>query len=135
MQSLNKKFLLVCTTLALIFCLLPTFVFAQALENPLGTSPELVDPRAIIGNIIRAILGIVGSLALLVFIFGGLTWVTSAGSAEKVKKGKDMMMWAALGLAIIFFSYALVRFVIGAVAGPSVETGPGAQVDTGQGQQ
>lgn len=86
---------------------------SEGLPNPLGTGN--VDPRAIIGNIIKAILGIVGSLALAVFIFGGFTWVTSGGNEEKIKKGKDMIVWASLGLAVIFASYALVRFVIEAV--------------------
>lgn len=83
------------------------------LPNPLG----YVNPQDIIGNVIKAILGLVGSLALLAFIYGGFLWVTSAGNDEKVKKGKDVIMWSAFGLAVIFASYALVNFVIGAVTG------------------
>ncbi len=124
---MSKKIILfgLIIIISLVF-LLPSLVLAQMtgendpgsgsdLPNPLGD--KNVDPRVIIGNIIRAILGIVGSLALAVFIFGGFTWITSAGNEEKVKKGKDMIVWASLGLVIIFFSYALVRFVIGAVTG------------------
>ncbi|NUM25654.1 MAG: hypothetical protein HUU49_03470 [Candidatus Buchananbacteria bacterium] len=88
---------------------------AEGIENPLGID----DPREIIGNVIRAILGIVGSLALAIFIFGGFTWITSAGNDEKVKKGKEMITWAAFGLVVIFLSYALVTFVIGAIVGGS----------------
>lgn len=91
----------------------PTRGSGSGLPNPLGEN----DPRAIIGNIIRAALGIVGSLALAVFIYGGFTWVISAGNDDKIKKGKDMIIWATLGLAVIFASYALVTFIIGAVAG------------------
>lgn len=83
------------------------------IDNPIGID----DPRQIIGNVIKAILGIVGSLALLMFIYGGFTWITSGGNDEKVKKGKDAIVWAALGLAIIFFSYAMVNFVITAATG------------------
>ncbi|OGY52121.1 MAG: hypothetical protein A3J59_01070 [Candidatus Buchananbacteria bacterium RIFCSPHIGHO2_02_FULL_56_16] len=86
---------------------------SSGLKNPLGES----DPRKIIGNVIKALLSVTGSLALAVFIFGGFTWVTSAGNQEKIKKGKDMILWAALGLFIIFASYALVNFVIGAATG------------------
>ena len=94
------------------FVLAPS-VQAAGLTNPLGEN----DPRKIIGNVIKALLSVTGSLALAVFIFGGFTWVTSAGSQEKIKKGKDMILWAALGLFIIFASYAMVNFVIGAVTG------------------
>ena len=79
------------------------------LENPLGNDTT---PQKLIGNVINAIMGIVGSIALLMFIFGGLTWMLSGGSSDKVKKGKDILLWSAVGLAVIFSSYALVYFVI-----------------------
>jgi hypothetical protein len=82
-----------------------------SLTNPLGSST----PQALIGKVIAAVLGIIGSLALLMFVVGGLIWMTAAGNAEKVKKGTDILMWAAIGLAVIFVSYAAVRFVINAI--------------------
>src|SRR3989344_2460155 len=95
------------------FVLAPSVQAASGLTNPLGEN----DPRKIIGNVIKALLSVTGSLALAGFIFGGFTWVTSAGSEEKIRKGKEMILWAALGLFIIFASYAMVNFVIGAVTG------------------
>lgn len=82
-----------------------------SLTNPLNTA----SPQILIGNIIKAVLGIVGSLALVMFIYGGLIWMTSSGNSEQVQKGKDILIWAALGLVIIFSSYALVKFVINAI--------------------
>ena len=84
----------------------------SCLTNPLSVNT----PQALIGKIINAVLGIVGSLALLMFVFGGLTWMTSAGSQEKVKKGRDIIVWSAIGLAIIFASYGLVRILLATVA-------------------
>lgn len=89
---------------------------ATQLHNPLGDSVN--DPRAIVGNVIRAILGIVGSLALAMFIYGGFTWVIAGGNEEKVKKGKDIIVWATFGLIVVFASYALVQFVLSALTGP-----------------
>jgi uncharacterized membrane protein YjfL (UPF0719 family) len=71
----------------------------------------------VIGNIITAVLGIVGSLALVMFIFGGLTWMTAAGNTERVTKGKNILIWATIGLIVIFTSYALVEFVIKGITG------------------
>lgn len=82
-----------------------------ALCNPLTVNT----PQELIGRIINAVLGIVGSLALLMFVYGGLTWMTSSGSQEKVKKGRDIIVWSAIGLAIIFASYGLVRILLTAV--------------------
>jgi len=83
-----------------------------SLSDPLCINNVSLTPQTLIGKVIAAALGIVGSLALLMFIYGGFTWMTSAGSAEKVTKGKGIMVWAALGLVVIFSSYALVKFVI-----------------------
>ncbi|MFA5109004.1 MAG: pilin [Patescibacteria group bacterium] len=81
------------------------------------TNPLSVDsPQALIGRIINTALGVVGSLALLMFVFGGLTWMTSSGNQEKVKKGRDIIVWSAIGLAVIFTSYALTRFVLSTVS-------------------
>lgn len=83
------------------------------LRNPLQACsvPELVS------NILKAGIGIVGSLALLVFIYGGFLWLTSGGEPGKIKEGKEAMKWAAIGLIVIFSSYALVTFVFKAFTG------------------
>lgn len=68
-----------------------------------------------IGTIIKAVLGVVGSLALVMFIYGGLLWMTAAGNTERVEKGKKTIVWAVLGLVVIFTSYALVKFILLAI--------------------
>ncbi|MBI5072057.1 hypothetical protein HZB93_04205 [Candidatus Falkowbacteria bacterium] len=78
------------------------------IKSPIGevTGPELI------GRIIKTVLGVVGALALAMFVYGGFTWLTSAGSADKIKKGKDILIWATIGLIVIFTSYTLVDFVL-----------------------
>jgi hypothetical protein len=87
------------------------------LPNPLtGTNSSDTIP-VFLGKIISAAMGILGSLALVMFIYGGITWMLSAGNPEKVKSGQQIIIWSVLGIAIIFTSYALVRFVITAISG------------------
>lgn len=78
------------------------------ITNPLNVST----PQLLIGRVINSILGVVGSLALVMFVYGGLIWMTSSGSSDQVKKGKDILIWAAVGLVIIFSAYGIIRFVI-----------------------
>ena len=85
------------------------------LVNPLGD--DVNSANTVIANIINAVLGVVGSLALVMFVFGGLTWMTAAGNNERVEKGKNILIWATIGLVIIFASYALVEFVIRGITG------------------
>jgi hypothetical protein len=102
-----KKFCIGVTTLGLV--LTPSLSFAAVtLINPIGVS----DPRLIVGNIIKAILSIVGSLALLMFVYGGVIWITSFGDAKRVDKGKTIITWTVLGLAMIAAAYVLVNAVV-----------------------
>ena len=102
-----RKTIVTLSTLGLV--LAPQLTFATViLINPIGVT----DPRAIIGNLIKAVLSIVGSLALLMFVYGGVLWITSFGESKRIEKGKTIITWAVLGLAIIAAAYVLVNAVI-----------------------
>jgi fumarate reductase subunit D len=90
-----------------------TQVEPQELPNPLGIS----DVNQFIARVINFVLGLIGSVSLLMFIYGGLTWMTSAGAADKIKKGRDIIVWSVIGLAIVFTAYIMVKFVIQSLAG------------------
>ncbi|MFA5360285.1 MAG: hypothetical protein WC349_05045 [Patescibacteria group bacterium] len=77
------------------------------LTNPIGTT----DLPTLLGKVINSIMGIIGSLALVMFIYGGAIWMLSAGNQEQVTKGKNILIWAAVGIVIIFSAYALVKLV------------------------
>ncbi len=79
-----------------------------SLTNPLGTT----DPREIIGNLIKAVLSIIGSVTLLMFVYGGVLWITSMGNDKQVAKGKAVLVWAVAGLAIIAGAYAITNAII-----------------------
>lgn len=66
-------------------------------------------------NISYVILGLTGSLALLAFIYGGVLFLFSAGSREWVEQGRRILIGAVIGLAIVFFSYTVILFVLRAL--------------------
>lgn len=73
----------------------------------LGTT----DPSAYVGRIISGLMGVLGSLTLVMFVYSGLLWMTAAGDAGKSEKARDILVWSSLGLLVIFSSYAILRFV------------------------
>ena len=83
------------------------------IDNPIGVT----DPNQIIGLVIKGFLGIAGSVALAMFVYGGLVWMTAMGTPDKVTKGKDIILWATIGLVVIFSAFALVNFVLNNVIG------------------
>ena len=105
------RFYLLSSIFYLLVFALPAY--AVSIKNPLGTE----DIPTLAGTIIKTLLGLTGSIALLMFIWGGLLWLTSAGNSEKIKKGKETLVWAAIGLAFIFSSYIIANFVIQALTG------------------
>lgn len=59
------------------------------------------------------ILGIVGSITLLMFVYGGFLFLTSSGSSEQIKKAKSVLVAAVIGLIIVFSSYLIIKFILG----------------------
>lgn len=66
------------------------------------------------------ILGIVGSLSLIMFIYGGFMFLISSGSSDKVGQAKKIIVAAVIGLIIVFSSYLIIKFVIGALGANTI---------------
>jgi len=65
----------------------------------------------IIVGIVNIILGFLGTITVLLFLYAGYLWLTSRGSADRIDQAKKIMLNATIGVGIIFVSYALVNFV------------------------
>jgi hypothetical protein len=63
-------------------------------------------------NISNWVLGIVGSVTLLFFIYGGFMFVLSGGSEERVKNGKSILLNSIIGLVIVFTSFLIIQFIM-----------------------
>ena len=89
---------------------------AQALDTGLGfgtaTGLSTQDIRVTVAKIIRAFIGILGLVALVIILYGGFLWMTSGGNEEKIEKGKQVLTNGAIGLAIIFLSLGITQFII-----------------------
>ncbi len=78
---------------------------------------SLGDVMQIFVNISVVILGLSGSIVLVMFVYGGLMWILSHGNDKMLAEGKETMSNAVIGLFIIFGAYAFVNFIIGGLAG------------------
>jgi len=70
--------------------------------------------QQLIGRMISMVLGIIGTIALIMVIFAGFLFMTAAGSPEKQKKATSILTWSALSILAIFLSYAAVSFIFDA---------------------
>ena len=71
-----------------------------------GGFPELV------GTIITGILGVSGVIFLIMVFYAGFQWLIAQGDEGKIKKSKDLMIWATFGMVVMFLAYAITLFLI-----------------------
>lgn len=73
---------------------------------------SLCDIMQLAINFGKFLLGIVGSLALLMFVYGGFMWLTSGGEASRIEAGKKILVNSVIGVGITFFAWVVVAFVV-----------------------
>jgi hypothetical protein len=62
-------------------------------------------------DIINFITRLIGTIAMVLIILGGLMMIASEGDENRIQKGKGILEAAIIGLIISLFSYVIVRFV------------------------
>lgn len=65
----------------------------------------------IISTVVKAFLGLLGIIFLVLIIYAGFEWMTAQGDEEKVTKAKDTLSRAVIGLIIITAAYSITYFV------------------------
>ncbi|MBP6005599.1 hypothetical protein KA531_01710 [Candidatus Saccharibacteria bacterium] len=70
-------------------------------------------------NVVELILVMVGIVAVLVVMYNGLMIIIGGSDPKKIEKHIQGLIWAAIGLAVVLMSYALVNFVIAGFTPPS----------------
>jgi amino acid transporter len=92
-----------------IIVLVPIIAGAETVEipNPL----KYDDPLKIIGAITGLLQMLAIAVAVIIIIIAGIQYMTSAGSEDKAKKAKNMIVYALIGVAIV----TAVNFIIGLI--------------------
>ncbi len=90
--------------------------YSVPFELPTGVGAALNHLQAgslsgLIGLIIRGALGIIGTIALLIFIYGGVLWMTARGNSSQIEKAMQTILWGGLGVVVMLSSYAIVDYI------------------------
>jgi|SRR3989344_9803 len=65
---------------------------------------------------------VVGIIAVIFIIIGGIKYVTSGGEANNITAAKNTIMYAIVGLVVVALAQLIVRFVLGRVTGDLTES-------------
>lgn len=83
-------------------------------------------------NVARLILGITGSMALLMFVYGGFMLLTSGGVEARVTTGKTIIKNAVIGIVLILTAFYIIDYAVRNLQGTRPET-PGTACYSGRG--
>lgn len=107
--------------------LLPFVAAAQDvnLEAAQSIGLSTVSLPVLVGRIIYAFLGLLGTVAAVLILYAGFIWMTSQGNDEKIKKAKSIITNAVIGLAIIMSAWAITAWIINALTEATFGSGGG----------
>ncbi|HMQ95585.1 MAG TPA: hypothetical protein PKD19_00010 [Candidatus Saccharibacteria bacterium] len=66
-------------------------------------------------TITNVLLFIVGAIAVIMIVIGGLRYVTSGGNQNAVTAAKNTILYAIIGIIVAILAYAVINFVLGSL--------------------
>ena len=81
----------------------------EGIDTAIGCLPT--DPGDFTNLLLTRGISIAAGLALMLMIFGAFSLITSAGNPDAVKKGKEIITSALIGLLFIIFSVFLLKLI------------------------
>lgn len=70
--------------------------------------------NVVIKDITNVLLFIIGAVAVIMIIIGGIRYTTSNGDSSQVTAAKNTILYGVIGVIIALLAFAIVNFVIGA---------------------
>ena len=67
-----------------------------------------------IKTVVNVLLFVLGAIAVIMIIIGGVRYTTSGGDAGSIKSAKDTILYSVVGLVVAILAYAIVNFVLDA---------------------
>lgn len=94
------------------FALLPAIGFADvAITNPIGGENGSDSLEEFILKIAKFLFNIALVLAPIMFVIGGLYYITAQGDPAKIKKAGDLIIWTAIGLIVIMITTGIIQLL------------------------
>lgn len=106
---------------ALLLSTHPTFASASDYFDTSGIFAGIglstSSPTQLALNLLATFLSLIGLIDVCVIVYAGITIMLSSGNPEKVKKGRDTIVWSIVGSIIIFSALGIVLYIDSVVFG------------------
>lgn len=70
------------------------------------------DASKMIQVVVDTMMFILGAIAVIMIIVGGIRYTTSNGDSSNVKSAKDTILYSVIGLVVALLAYAVVNWVV-----------------------
>jgi hypothetical protein len=91
---------------------------ALALEGPPGTKFEQVGTiKTWGGTIANFVFGAAGAVFVVMFIAGGIQYLTTMGNEEASTKAKKLLTDAVIGIVIVVTAWAIANYILTGIGG------------------
>jgi len=64
-------------------------------------------------SILNVVFMVIGIIAVIMIVVGGVFMMISSGDPGKIKRAKDTIIYSIVGLVITLLAFAIVNFVVG----------------------
>lgn len=112
-----RPLLVLTTILALLVFATPVVLAADSnnfqIENPIGAR----DLDELIGKLTDALRNLAIPVGVVMILWGGFNYLTAAGNPGKIQKANKILLYTAIGLAVVFIGGGfvdLIKSIIGA---------------------
>ena len=69
----------------------------------------------VVGRVLQGIFGIIGVLLLVMIIYGGILYMTAAGSEDRVESAKKILTYAIFGAVVVALAFTITTYIINAL--------------------
>jgi len=105
-----------------VVVMVPSYVSADAVSdaqqgvNDIGGNEggNAISLESRIKTIANILLFILGAIAVVMIIIGGIKYATSNGDSSSITSAKNTILYSVIGLIVAILAYAIVNFILDA---------------------
>ncbi len=88
-----------------------SLLLALLWAGPAFAADDVGKVQNFITNIITVLVTLAGLVAVVFFVLGGFSYITSSGNPERLDRAKQTIMYSGIGLAVALAAYVLTNIV------------------------
>lgn len=79
----------------------------------IGIDHPVKNADSALHSILNTAYGAAGIVCVIVIIIAGYTYVTSSGDASSIKRAREAILGAVIGIIMVILAFAITQFILG----------------------